>query len=318
MAKVPVFKATNLSKKYMLGEIEVQALQSVNIEIYSGEFICFFGPSGCGKSTLLSLIAGLQQPTTGEIYVRGEKLSVLDKNGLAKYRRSKIGMVFQSFNLIHSMNVIENIALPLSFGGISKSKRMKRAEDLLAVVGLQKYKTHTPAQLSGGQQQRVAIARSLVNAPWIMLADEPTGNLDSKSANEVMRLLISLNRKSKRTVILITHNPEYLDYADRIFYMQDGKVVKTTVNSKVKTADDVVQVGKIRDDLDPSKIKADDQTDETADDAAIVDPEISADDVATEDTTAQEMASTEESLDEQESLEPVEPTEKKIKSKKGK
>lgn len=251
MAKIPVFKAENLSKKYMLGEIEIQALQSVNLEIYSGEFICFFGPSGCGKSTLLSMIAGLQKPSTGEIWVRGDKLSILDNDGLAKYRRSKIGMIFQSFNLIHTMNIVENVALPLSFGGVSKSKRMKRAEELLEVVGLSKYITHTPAQLSGGQQQRVAIARSLVNAPWIMLADEPTGNLDSKSANEVMRLLISLNRKSRRTVILITHNPDYLDYADRIFYMQDGKIVKTSVNSHVKKIEEVEGVGKIRDDLAP-------------------------------------------------------------------
>lgn len=249
MAKVPVFKAVNVSKTYLLGDVEVKALQSVNLEIYSGEFICIFGQSGCGKSTLLSIIAGLQKPSTGEVYVRGEKLSDLDNDGLAKYRRSKIGMVFQSFNLITSMNVIENIALPLTFAGISKAKRMLRAQNLLEVVGLTKYADHTSAQLSGGQQQRVAIARSLVTAPWIMLADEPTGNLDSKSANEVMRLLISLNRKSKRTVILITHNPEYLDYADRIFFMQDGKVVKTQVNKEVKTEEDVVKATHVSENL---------------------------------------------------------------------
>jgi putative ABC transport system ATP-binding protein len=151
------------------------------------------------------------------------------------------------------MNIVENVALPLAFAGVSKSRRLKRAEELLDVVGLGKFKDHTPAQLSGGQQQRVAIARSMVNAPWIMLADEPTGNLDSKSANEVMRLLISLNRKSKRTVILITHNPDYLDYADRIFYIQDGKVVKTKVNARVKAIEEVETVGKIREDLDPTK-----------------------------------------------------------------
>ena len=249
MAKIPVFKAVNVSKTYLLGDVEVKALQSVNLEIYSGEFICIFGQSGCGKSTLLSIIAGLQKPSTGEVYVRGEKLSALNNDGLAKYRRSKIGMVFQSFNLITSMNVIENIALPLTFAGISKSKRMLRAQNLLEVVGLSKYANHTSAQLSGGQQQRVAIARSLVTAPWIMLADEPTGNLDSKSANEVMRLLISLNRKSKRTVILITHNPEYLDYADRIFFMQDGKVVKTQVNNEVKGEEEVLKSTHVSDNL---------------------------------------------------------------------
>lgn len=249
MAKVPVFKAVNVTKTYQLGDIEVKALQSVNLEIYSGEFICIFGQSGCGKSTLLSLIAGLQKPTTGDIYVRGERLSQLDNEGLAKYRRSKIGIVFQSFNLIPSMNILENIALPLTFARISKSQRMLRAKNLLDTVGLTKYSDHTSSQLSGGQQQRVAIARSLVTAPWILLADEPTGNLDSKSANEVMRLLISLNRKSKRTVILITHNPEYLDYADRVFFMQDGKVVKTQVNSKVKNEEDVTKLDHISDDM---------------------------------------------------------------------
>lgn len=249
MAKVPVFKAVNITKTYQLGDIEVKALQSVNLEIYSGEFICIFGQSGCGKSTLLSLIAGLQSPSSGEIYVRGEKLSGLDNNGLAKYRRSKIGIVFQSFNLIPSMNILENIALPLTFARISKKQRIDRAKSLLETVGLTKYSDHTSSQLSGGQQQRVAIARSLVTAPWIILADEPTGNLDSKSANEVMRLLISLNRKSKRTVILITHNPEYLDYADRVFFMQDGKVVKTQVNNKVKDAEEVTNIEHISDDL---------------------------------------------------------------------
>jgi putative ABC transport system ATP-binding protein len=249
MAKVPVFKAVNVSKKYVLGDVEVNALQGVNLEIYSGEFICIFGQSGCGKSTLLSIIAGLQKPSTGEVYVRGERLSTLNGENLAKYRRSKIGIVFQAFNLIPSMNIIENIALPLTFARIAKNQRVARAKSLLEMVGLTKYATHTSTQLSGGQQQRVAIARSLVTAPWIMLADEPTGNLDSKSANEVMRLLISLNRKSKRTVILITHNPEYLDYADRIFFMQDGKVIKTQVNSKVKDADEVMKAGHISDDL---------------------------------------------------------------------
>ncbi|PIZ01048.1 ABC transporter ATP-binding protein [bacterium (Candidatus Howlettbacteria) CG_4_10_14_0_8_um_filter_40_9] len=235
MAKIPVIKTVNLTRTYMLGKIEVDALTNINLEIYSGEFILFFGPSGCGKSTLMSLIAGLQKPSSGKVLVRGEDLATLDADGLAKYRRSKIGMVFQNFNLITSMNVIENIALPLSFAQISKKQRVQRAENLLEVVGLKEYKHHTPSELSGGQQQRIAIARSLVTNPWIMLADEPTGNLDSKSSNEVMRLLISLNRKSKRTVILITHNPDYVEYADRVFYMRDGKILKIKVNPKTKS-----------------------------------------------------------------------------------
>lgn len=234
MAKIPVIKTVNLTKTYMLGKIEVDALASVNLEIYSGEFIIFFGASGCGKSTLLSVIAGLQKPTTGKVLIRGEDISNLDKDDLAKYRRSKIGMIFQNFNLINTMNIIENIALPLAFAKIDKKRRMNRAENLLQVVGLNEYKKHTPSELSGGQQQKIAIARSLVTNPWIILADEPTGNLDSKSANEVMRLLISLNRKSKRTIVLITHNPDYLEYADRVFYIKDGRVIKIKVNPRTK------------------------------------------------------------------------------------
>lgn len=253
MARIPVIKAVNLKKEFELGAVTVQALESVNLEIYSGEFIIFFGPSGCGKSTLMSMIAGLQPPSTGQVYIRGDELSKLNDNQLAEHRRTKIGMVFQAFNLISTMNVVENIALPLAFARIPRARRMARATNLLDVVGMSEYKHHTPGELSGGQQQRIAIARSLVANPWIILADEPTGNLDSKSANEVMRLLISLNRKSKRTVVLITHNPEYVDYADRIFYLKDGKITDVKVNSKVRKIEEVESVGKLRDDLVPEE-----------------------------------------------------------------
>lgn len=246
MARIPVIKLVNVAKEFELGKVKVQALASVNLEIYSGEFIIFFGPSGCGKSTMMSMIAGLQPPTTGKILIRGEDIAKLNENQLSSHRRGKIGMVFQTFNLISAMNVVENIALPLAFSRIPKRRRMARAENLLEVVGMNEYKKHTPAELSGGQQQKIAIARSLVANPWIVLADEPTGNLDSKSANEVMRLLISLNRKSKRTVVLITHNPDYLEYADRIFYLRDGKVVDVKVNPRVKKVEGVSSVGKIK------------------------------------------------------------------------
>jgi putative ABC transport system ATP-binding protein len=255
LAKIPVIKAVNLTKEFQLGTINVQALKGVNLEIYSGEFIIFFGPSGCGKSTLMSMLAGLQPPSSGTITVRGEDLAKMDEEQLSTHRRTKIGMVFQAFNLISTMNVVENIALPLTFARIAKDRRMARAENLLEVVGMTEYRKHTPSELSGGQQQRIAIARSLVANPWIMLADEPTGNLDSKSANEVMRLLISLNRKSKRTVILITHNPDYLEYADRIFYLRDGKVVDVKVNSKVKSVEEVATVGMIKDELKPQDLE---------------------------------------------------------------
>lgn len=255
MAKIPVIKAVNLAKEFELGAITVQALKGVNLEIYSGEFIIFFGPSGCGKSTLMSMLAGLQPPSSGTITVRGEDLGKMNEEQLSTHRRTKIGMVFQAFNLISTMNVVENIALPLTFARIPKDRRMARAENLLDVVGMSEYKKHTPSELSGGQQQRIAIARSLVANPWIMLADEPTGNLDSKAANEVMRLLISLNRKSKRTVILITHNPDYLEYADRIFYLRDGKVVDVKVNSRVKSVEEVATIGMIKDELKPQDLE---------------------------------------------------------------
>jgi len=237
LARIPVIKTVNLTKSFKLGQTDVTALAGVNMEVYSGELVAFFGPSGCGKSTLMSMLAGLQKPSSGKVYIRGEELAGLSNDDLAKHRRSKIGMIFQQFNLIHTMNVVENIALPLSFAGIKKSQRIKRAENLLDIVGMGKFKNHTPAELSGGQQQRIAIARSLVTNPWIILADEPTGNLDSKSANDIMRLLISLNKKSKRTIILITHNPDYLDYVDRALYLRDGKVVKIKVNPKARSKD---------------------------------------------------------------------------------
>lgn len=235
MARIPVVKATNLTKEFHLGAVDVTALDGVNLEIYSGEFVVFYGPSGCGKSTLMSMVAGLQPPSKGKVLIRGEDLSKMDSDQLAKHRRTKIGMVFQSFNLIGSMNIVENIALPLSFDRIPRKRRMARAINLLETVGMAEYKHHTPGELSGGQQQRIALARSLVSNPWIILADEPTGNLDSKSSDDVMRLLIKLNRKSKRTVILISHNPDYLVYADRIFHLKDGKVINVEVNTNVKT-----------------------------------------------------------------------------------
>lgn len=236
MARIPVIKTINLCKYYQMGKTTVRASQKMNLEIYSGEFIIIFGQSGCGKSTLMSMLAGLDEPTSGEIRIRGEKLNDLDKNELARYRRTKIGMVFQQYNLIKTMTALENVALPLAFDGKPKKFRLQRALHCLEMVGLANLKDHTPAELSGGQQQKVAIARAWVTVPWIVLADEPTGNLDSKSADEVMKLLKSLSQKSKRTVVLITHNPDYLKFADRVIYLKDGVITKITSKTrKAKT-----------------------------------------------------------------------------------
>jgi putative ABC transport system ATP-binding protein len=243
MARVPVIKTVNLSKYFQPSKTNVvKALQGINIEIYSGEFIVIFGPSGCGKSTLMNIIAGLTEPSSGEIYIRGEKLSGLSPNQLAKHRRTKIGMVFQQFNLIRTMNAVENIALPLNFSGIPRRRRFARAEKMMELLGLGEQKKQTPSELSGGQQQKLAIARALSTNPWIILADEPTGNIDSKAAKEIIDLLLSLSKKSKRTVVLITHNLDYRKYADRMIYLKDGKVIKVETRRKVK-------VGKVPEDI---------------------------------------------------------------------
>ncbi|MCL5411471.1 MAG: ABC transporter ATP-binding protein [Patescibacteria group bacterium] len=223
--KTPVIKCENLTKIYKLGETNVQALRGVSFELYAGTYSLLLGPSGCGKSTLLSLVAGLDVPTAGKIFIRGEDLSGLTVDQLAKHRNKKIGMIFQQFNLIQSMTVWENVALPYVFAGMPLLIRKKRAMKLLELVHMEKYANHLPTQLSGGQQQKVAIVRSLMNNPWILLIDEPTGNLDSISANEVMEFIRQLNEKSKRTILLVTHNPDYCKYAQRIMYMKDGKIL---------------------------------------------------------------------------------------------
>jgi len=237
MVRIPVIKIVNLCKYYELGKNVVKAVDHINLEIYSGEFIVILGPSGCGKSTLLNMIAGLDEPTAGEIYIRGEKLSGKTGKELAIYRRSKIGMIFQQFNLLPSLNIVENVALPLVFSGVPYRRRMKRAETLIEAVGLGNHKNHYPSELSGGQQQRVAIARALATNPWILVADEPTGNLDTKSAEEVIKILVNLCRKSRRTIIMVTHNPDYRKYADRVIYIRDGKILKIKVNRRIKVID---------------------------------------------------------------------------------
>jgi putative ABC transport system ATP-binding protein len=238
MNKSLTIKINNLNKSFGTGEAHTQILKDINLEIFSGEFIIFFGPSGCGKSTLLNCICGLEIPDSGQILIRGEDLSELEKSQLAKYRNKKIGIIFQQFNILKSFNVLENVALPQAFCGISHSRRIKRAFRLLEMLGIEKLARRIPTEISGGQQQKVAIARALVNNPWIIVADEPTGNLDSNSAQEVMTLIENLNIKSKRTVLLVTHNPEHLKYAHRIFYLKDGQIVKEETNKKISQQED--------------------------------------------------------------------------------
>lgn len=228
----PIIKAKNLNFVYNKGkDNEFHALVNINMEIYSEEFIMFFGPSGCGKSTLLNVIAGLEVPDEGsEVAVLGRDMMNLTKKQFADYHRSDLGMVFQAYNLITSLSVLDNVALPQMFLNASKRAREKWGMQLLERFGIVKQAKKIPTELSGGQQQRIGIARAIVNNPKIVLADEPVGNLDSVSAKNVLEILNQLNELEKKTIIMVTHNPENLVYADRIFYLKDGTIIREVVN----------------------------------------------------------------------------------------
>jgi ABC-type lipoprotein export system ATPase subunit len=230
----PLIKVEHLNVIYNLGKSsEYRALSDINLEIYPEEFVIFFGPSGCGKSTLLYSISGLETNIQGNVNVEGKNIALFDKNELLKFHRTTIGMIFQAFYLIASLTVQKNVALPQIFINGDKKERTKRALELLEYFGVGKQARKLPTELSGGQQQRVAIARSLVNDPAILMADEPVGNLDSKSSQDVMDMLKTLNEKEKKTIILVTHNPAFLSYAHRVFYLKDGHLMETRVNKHV-------------------------------------------------------------------------------------
>ena len=226
----PVIQVKNLYKVYRVGDSHVRALDGVNLEIYKGEFCSIVGTSGSGKSTLLNMLAGLEKPTKGEIIIAGEHMENKTENQLVKYRREHIGFIFQSFNLMGTMNAVENVALPLTFQGVDKDIRLKRASRVLDLVGLKEHKKHKPTQMSGGQQQRVGVARALVVNPEIIFADEPTGNLDSNTSKEVMELMQKVVREQKQTLVMVTHDNYLASFADRIFHIIDGKIVKIEDN----------------------------------------------------------------------------------------
>ena len=226
----PVIQVKNLYKVYRVGDSHVRALDGVNLEIYKGEFCSIVGTSGSGKSTLLNMLAGLEKPTKGEIIIAGEHMENKTENQLVKFRRGHIGFIFQSFNLMGTMNAVENVALPLTFQGVDKDIRMKRASRVLDMVGLKEHKKHKPTQMSGGQQQRVGVARALVVNPEIIFADEPTGNLDSNTSREVMELMQKVVREQKQTLVMVTHDNYLAGFADRIFHIIDGKIVKIEDN----------------------------------------------------------------------------------------
>ncbi len=221
---VPFIVTSGLRKSFQMGNTMVHALAGVDLEIEAGSFQAIMGPSGSGKSTLLYLLGGLDRPTAGRIIVGGHEVNKLDENALAEYRRRFVGFIFQSFNLIPSLSAWENVAFPMRFAGISRRERQKRAYALLERVGLADRRDHKPTELSGGQQQRVAIARSLVNEPRLVLADEPTGNLDTTSGQSIMDLLAELHHDG-RTVLVVTHDPRMAAYATHRVFLLDGRIV---------------------------------------------------------------------------------------------
>ncbi|MEF9945449.1 MAG: ABC transporter ATP-binding protein [Lachnospiraceae bacterium] len=227
-----VIEVKDLYKLYRVGDSVVRALDGVDFAIYEGEFCAIVGTSGSGKSTLLNMLAGLEKPTKGEVIISGSHMEILNEDGLVKFRRENVGFIFQSFHLVGTMNAVENVALPLTFRGETKEKRLKKAAQMLDLVNLKKHKKHLPNQMSGGQQQRVGVARALVVEPKIIFADEPTGNLDSHTSKEVMELMQEIVRKQKKTLVMVTHDDHLAQYADRIFHIIDGKIVKIDDNRK--------------------------------------------------------------------------------------
>ncbi len=233
--KEPVIQVKGLYKIYRLGEERVRALNGVDFVINRGEFCSIVGASGSGKSTLLNMLAGLEKPTKGEIVIAGEHMETKKENQLVAFRRKHIGFIFQSYNLLPTLNAIENVALPLTFQGMNKKERTKRAIALLNMVGLSTHKKHKPTQMSGGQQQRVGMARALVVQPEIIFADEPTGNLDSVTSEDMMQLMRKVVYERNQTLVMVTHDDHLASYADRIIRIKDGKIISVTEKPRAET-----------------------------------------------------------------------------------
>ena len=229
-ARSAIIEAEELTKIYSMGKVQVVALKDVSLSIPSGTFLGITGPSGSGKSTFLNLVGGLDTPTSGTIHARGKVVSRMSNEELARYRRIDVGMIFQSFNLISSLSAVENVALPLLFSGVAKKERKQKALEVLKKVGLGARGSHRPLELSGGEQQRVSIARALVNQPDILLTDEPTGNLDSRTSEEIVQMLADLNKDRSITVIMVSHEERLLTkFADKIIHLQDGELVREEI-----------------------------------------------------------------------------------------
>lgn len=234
-----IIQTTDISKRYIMGSEIIEALKSITINVNKGEYVAFMGPSGSGKSTLMNIIGCLDSPTNGRYILNGKDVSDMTENELAEIRNKEIGFVFQTFNLLPRMSSLENVALPLIYSGLNKADRTERAQMALNNVGLSDRGKHKPNELSGGQRQRVAVARALVNEPSILLADEPTGNLDSKTSYEIMDLFDQLHRKGN-TIVMVTHEEDIAKYAHRIIRLRDGLVESDTINPNPTKIGDLV------------------------------------------------------------------------------
>ncbi len=226
----PIIELKEVWKRYIVGEVPLDVLKGVSLTINKGEFVAILGPSGSGKSTMMNQVGVLDTPTKGKIYLNGDDISKFSESGLAQVRGKTIGFVFQQFNLIPTLTAVENVTLPTIFQNVPKEVRVKKATELLHLVGLGDRINHRPTELSGGQQQRVAIARALINDPEIILADEPTGNLDSKSGRQVMEMLSRFHKVEGKTIILVTHDIHLVSRAQKIVYLKDGEIEKITTH----------------------------------------------------------------------------------------
>ena len=227
-----LIKFENVWKIYKLGENDLPILKEINLEIQPGSFVTIMGPSGSGKSTLMYLLGLLDTPSKGKIYLEGKDVSGFSEDKLAEIRGQKIGFIFQQFNLLQNLTALENVMLPMIFQGASEEKRRQKAKELLESVSLGKRTGHKPAEMSGGEQQRIAIARSLINNPEILIADEPTGNLDSSTGKTVMEILTKLHKEQKKTVVVVTHDPNIAHYSHNIIHIQDGQIVANHFQDK--------------------------------------------------------------------------------------
>jgi len=226
-----IIKLENIWKTYLLGEVKLTVLKNVSLAIKRGSFTAIMGPSGSGKSTLLHLIGALDTPSKGNIYIDGQDVSRLSEDNLAQIRGKKIGFVFQQFNLLPNLTALENVMLPMTFQGVPEKQRMERAKELLISLGLEARINHKPNELSGGERQRIAIARSLANNPEVIVADEPTGNLDSATGKKIMEVFIDLHKKEKKTVIVVTHDPNIAGYTEETINIKDGEIVKNGITA---------------------------------------------------------------------------------------